>query len=279
MAVSVIVPVHNAADFLGPTLSSIANALESRDQLILVFDSCTDQSVETFLRWRRNQIANIEFEISVKETNCGSVSGSRNVGIELVNREWLTFADHDDRVLPRAYRDMERVGNHEVDVVRAGYIKQVGQDYEVVYPKYSPDMYAFYGIFVWNSLFSVDMIRKNNIEFIAGYGEDYEFNLNIAKVCKSQGFLRKPVYTWMIHGNNQHLSRKPVDFANRVLGIFDRHHEYFHSNHNALAVFVQWVEEYTTHLKIKFPDYDIAADWEKRKDLVSLLDWKLLSSF
>ncbi|TIX89353.1 glycosyltransferase [Rhizobium sp. P44RR-XXIV] len=264
MAISLILPVHNAENFLVETLYSINEALGTGDQLVIIFDNCTDGSVAVFETWRKLNASAIEYEITISVETLGGVAEARNRGIDLADRPWISFVDHDDVVSASIYRDLlaatSRTG---ADVARCGYAKRSKDNVEVFYPDFSPDYYAFFGIFIWNSLFDAELIRGNAIRFVPGYGEDYEFNLRIAQHSKSQTFVKGPLYYWRIHGLNHHLARRPEDFVERVLGMFYRNQTYLSRAPNAGAAFSKWVHDYLVHLRNQFGSAAVDAAIEK----------------
>jgi len=264
MTISLIVPIHNAEQYLQNTLQALDEALGPQDQLIAVFDNCQDRSLSTLERWRDSRHAGERCEVVISETAFGDVAKSRNRGLELADRSWVAFADHDDYVVPTIYEELLRGAEHfNADVVRCGYGVKKPQSLEIVYPDFPPDYYAFFGIFIWNSLFRRELIIENGLRFKPGYGEDYEFNLQIAQYCNHQAFVRKPLYYWNVHGDNHHLARKPEDFLKRAVGIYSRNLVYLQRNPNAGAAFRIWVTNYLTHLRATFGEPQIDAAIKK----------------
>ncbi|MDK4742752.1 glycosyltransferase family A protein [Rhizobium sp. CNPSo 3464] len=278
MAISLILPVHNAENFLIATLYSINEALGAGDQLVIIFDSCTDRSIAVFKEWRELNASSIEYEITTSVETLGGVAEARNRGLDLVDRPWISFIDHDDVISPSIYRDLlASAARADADVARCGFAKCSKEHVEICYPDLSPDYYAFFGIFIWNSLFDTRLIKANGIRFVPGYGEDYEFNLQVAQYCKRQTFVKGPLYFWKIHGLNHHMARRPEDFAERVIGIFNRNHSYLVNAPNAGAAFSKWVYEYITHLRGQFGSVAVDASIEKSGLSASLSQIKSLS--
>lgn len=83
---SVIVPAYNSAEYIRKGLDSIKEQVFTDYELIIVCDSCTDNTEE---------IAR-EYTDKVYVTNCGSAGGARNVGIDNATGEWILFMDDDD---------------------------------------------------------------------------------------------------------------------------------------------------------------------------------------
>ena len=88
---SVIVPAHNAEQFLDKCLHSVryqktGNKPFTDYELIVVCDNCTDDTAE---------IAN-GYADKVITTQYGLDGLARNAGIDAAEGEWILFLDHDD---------------------------------------------------------------------------------------------------------------------------------------------------------------------------------------
>ncbi len=256
MSVSVIIPIHNAAPFLHETLESVYDALVDGDELITVFDNCCDASSTVYEAWRNEkQIAQgADVAFVAHHVNVRSISLSRNIGLDVATRKWVAFVDHDDLVAPEMYKILTSTGDAlRMDVVRCGYAKFCNTVDEVVYPDFSPAYYAFFGIFVWNGVLRRDSIDRYGIRFVPGYGEDYEFNLQLSRVIKSQHFVQNCFYFWRMHNENHHKKRSPSDFVDRVESLIAHCGDYLLACPNAKASFVRWFTDYTEYLNNSFP--------------------------
>jgi glycosyltransferase involved in cell wall biosynthesis len=95
MRVSVIVPAKNAAVFLVEAIVSVLAQGRDVDELIIVDDNSTDESVSIARGFADSRIRVI--------ANCGSgVSAARNTGARAASGDWLMFLDSDDRLRPGA---------------------------------------------------------------------------------------------------------------------------------------------------------------------------------
>ena len=90
---SVIIPVYNAGDKINRCVESILNQPFKDFELILVDDGSTDDSL-----LRCNQFANQYENIRCFHKSNGGPSSARNLGLEKVNGEWVSFIDADDRI-------------------------------------------------------------------------------------------------------------------------------------------------------------------------------------
>ena len=83
---SVIVPEHNSAEFMRKGLDSIRSQTFTDYELIIVCDSCTDNTAEIARKYTDKV-----FEISEKRPG-----KSRNKGLEEATGKWVLFMDDDD---------------------------------------------------------------------------------------------------------------------------------------------------------------------------------------
>ena len=83
---SVIVPAYNSEKYIRNGLNSIKSQTFTDYELIIVCDSCTDDT---------EKIAR-EYTNKVYRSTYGSAGGSRNIGMDHARGEWVLFMDDDD---------------------------------------------------------------------------------------------------------------------------------------------------------------------------------------
>ena len=105
---TVIVPEHNSAEFMRKGLDSIAEQTFRDYELIVVCDSCTDNTAEI----AKSYDSRVP-ELTVLEVEYGKCGLTRNKGLDIARGEWVLFMDDDDWFLH------EFVFENIADVVRA----------------------------------------------------------------------------------------------------------------------------------------------------------------
>lgn len=90
--VSVIMPTHNRAGFVGRAVASVLAQTESDFEFIIVNDASTDGTSELLSRLAR-QDGRIRVITNLQSMGGG---GARNVGIEASSGQWIAFLDDDD---------------------------------------------------------------------------------------------------------------------------------------------------------------------------------------
>lgn len=99
--ISIIVPVYNAANYLGECIESILTQIYTHFELLLIDDGSTDASLDVCYQYKQK-----DSRISVyHHSNCG-VAATRNRGIQLANGKYITFIDADDIVYPEYLRKL-----------------------------------------------------------------------------------------------------------------------------------------------------------------------------
>ncbi|HCD33826.1 MAG TPA: hypothetical protein DER01_15555 [Phycisphaerales bacterium] len=92
-SVTVIIPCHNAQQWLPATLASVAAQTLIPQQVILIADRCTDDSVQL--------ARDYDLPILVLESDFGNAASARNMGIEHAEHPWIALLDADDQWYPQ----------------------------------------------------------------------------------------------------------------------------------------------------------------------------------
>lgn len=100
-SLTIIVPCYNVAEYLHECLDSIRNQSYKYFRILLMDDGSTDETGTIC-----DEYAKMDNRFTViHHDHCGS-SQIRNVGIENVKTEYLTFVDSDDYINPEMYQVM-----------------------------------------------------------------------------------------------------------------------------------------------------------------------------
>ena len=86
--VSVVVPVHDGAEFLAAALASVLSQDEEPAEVIVVDDASTDDSAAIAAR--------ASPRVRVVQGRFGGAAAARNAGVRASSGEVLAFVDHDD---------------------------------------------------------------------------------------------------------------------------------------------------------------------------------------
>ena len=94
---SVVVPAHNAAPYLGAALDSVLAELPANGEVIVVDDGSTDDTPAVLERYR-------DRVRTVRRATSSNPGVARNTGVALAQGDILAFHDADDLVLPGRFR-------------------------------------------------------------------------------------------------------------------------------------------------------------------------------
>jgi glycosyltransferase involved in cell wall biosynthesis len=212
-AISIIVPIYNAEDYLRRCLDSLMKQVKVCYEVILVNDGSTDSSGHIC-----DEYASIYGNISVIHQKNKGISSARNAGMNIANGKWIYFIDSDDFLLDNTlhllysevkkypecdviqgahnvveYARPQQIGLSAIDIARKPYIGKIyQQDYFCnVIQKH---------MFVMNTMFRRDFLESNSLRFDQGifYLEDAEFWIRLLSKhpkCVYTG-IASYVYLW-----------------------------------------------------------------------------------
>jgi len=191
IAVSVIIPMYNAAAHLEQCVASLLAQTLEPCEFIFVNDGSTDtgeQFIESVLEKDRR------FKL-VNQENQG-VSVARNTGLKLAKGDYIGFVDADDFIAKDYFETLYQTAvANDLDVVICNYFyTNAGQNYQskapfeehVIFEKEFIEEKIIAQLIgddtlntIWNKLYKSNLIVGNSIQFPDGValGEDGWFNL------------------------------------------------------------------------------------------------------
>ncbi|MGX9133183.1 bifunctional glycosyltransferase/CDP-glycerol:glycerophosphate glycerophosphotransferase [Rummeliibacillus sp. JY-2-4R] len=123
--VSVIIPVHNTAEFLEACLQSIINQSYDKLQIIIVNDASTDQSAKLIDKFKVED-SRIECITNYKKMGVGF---SRNVAIQSAKGDFVFFVDSDDMLHEKAIEYLMQAS--EPDTIYTGNTVKINKKDEI----------------------------------------------------------------------------------------------------------------------------------------------------
>ena len=208
-AVSIIVPVYNAEDYLGRCVDSILGQEFQDFELLLVNDGSTDSSGKIC-----DDYAAKDKRVYVIHKNNTGVSDTRNMAISHAKGKYLQFVDSDDWLTPDATKLMVRSAeeNH-CDMVITDFYRVAGErvshkgdieedgvmDQETFAACMMENPSDFYYGVLWNKLYRREIVERYHLRMDEeiSWCEDFMFNLEYIRHAKSFYALRTPVYYYL----------------------------------------------------------------------------------
>ena len=213
--ISIIIPVYNAQTYISQCLDSVLGQTMQDFEVIMIDDGSKDDSGKIC-----DLYADKDVRIHVYHRDNQGVSNARNFGMEKASGEYIMFLDSDDYLEKDALEYMLKImETDKADFIGfSRYEEHVEQEYIDVYSLESQNiivntadeylemllqLYMQNKMFceVWNRLYRLDIIRKNEIKFDTNlkYGEDKLFNLCYLHFVYKIVLVDRPLYHYRIY--------------------------------------------------------------------------------
>ena len=192
--ITVVLSVYNTGAYLPKAMDTLMNQTLRDYEIIIVDDGSTDDSgaiCDAQAEGREN--------VRVFHKPNGGLSSARNFGIEHANGDWIIFPDPDDWVEPNYLEGLVAIREkYQADLSVCGhFFFEQGCDHlwnetgkaavfnaaqaldQLMQPK------SFCG-YAWNKLYSMDVIRKNDLRFDTelGMAQDLHFAFRYLRLCQ-----------------------------------------------------------------------------------------------
>ena len=210
--VSIVVPVHNAADCMDRAIESCLSQKRVAVELILVVNGSSDRSQEI-----AEEYAKEDERVKVIVMGEKGVSMARNRGMEAADGDYIGFVDADDYIENDMYSVLCEAIGQETDVVSIceyyiggnGGKRGVTDELFSIGDRKDSIRKAMLGALyenepqimgsVWRFLIPMDVIRVNKIRFDEqlSIGEDMFFLLEILDRIERVRIVNKPLYHYV----------------------------------------------------------------------------------
>lgn len=199
--VSVIVPVYNIEDYLKECLDSLRNQSYRDIEIILIDDGSSDRSGKIC-----DAYAAMDMRIKVIHKENEGVSSARNAGLEIMQGDYVLFADGDDWLDTNMIQELfESMQKSEAQMAICDTYQTDGTNFEVrnlfKYAKnkkifYEKEIYDIikYTATLWNKLIERKCIEDIRFDTKISYGEDLLFLVQILKNVNKIVIVNKPLY-------------------------------------------------------------------------------------
>lgn len=140
MNLSIIMPVHNAEKYLMKCLDSFVKYLSNDDELIIINDCSTDESIKVIKNYQNeNTDKNIILINNDKNIGAGL---SRNKALEIAKGEYIGFIDADDYVDKLYFQNMLKLAEKENSDIVVSDIALVENNKEIKNNIYVNNIYS-----------------------------------------------------------------------------------------------------------------------------------------
>ena len=240
--ISIVIPIYNAEKYLEECLNSIKSQTYKNFEVIMVNDGSKDDSETICMNFLRSDS---RFRYLKKEN--GGVSSARNVGLDNVEGDYITFIDADDWV-DENYLDLliTTVKKNHSDIVVSSY-KQFNNidifylrayslqekyllnfermnrdDFLTIFPKLMSTNVCFNNAVA--KLFRKELVNDLRFDTSIKYGEDLDFYFRLYLNVDSISYVDEPTYVYRMHGDST-TSNFNQEHAEQELTIFKQMYE------------------------------------------------------
>lgn len=142
--ISIIVPIYKVEDFIHTCIQSILNQTYTNWELILVNDGSPDNCPQIC-----DDYAAKDQRIKVIHKSNGGVASARNLGLDNMSGEYVTFLDSDDFFHPDYLENLLKLSiQHSADIVQCGFIRGVEKTFPIINKKQEIKMVDNYDVFL-----------------------------------------------------------------------------------------------------------------------------------
>ena len=207
VAVSIIMPTYNQAEFVTKAIKSIIDQKFDDWELIIINNFSSDGTLDKIKEFNDLRIQVYNYK------NNGIIAAARNLGINKAKGKYLAFLDSDDYWTPYKLSECKRfLEENNYDIVCHGeeWITLNGKSIRRMF--YGPDKAAetFSLIFNRNALStSAVFLKKNIIEDVRGFNtdpkykmvEDYDLWIRLSVRNFKFGFIKKILGVYVVHNS------------------------------------------------------------------------------
>ena len=199
--ITIIVPAHNAAQYIKECLNSIYEQTCKSIATIVVNDGstdCTEQIVRGFAD------THSDFDIKLINASSKGAAGARNLGIRYAETRYVGFIDADDVIDKNMFQSMLAIANEYcADLVTCDFYWcfETNKKRQSL-PKEVTELSMFQSGWAapWNKLYRRSVLVEHDINFTEGLTyEDTAFYLKCIPYCKIIKHINKPYVFWRQH--------------------------------------------------------------------------------
>lgn len=203
MKISLVIPVYNKGYILERCLRSVYSQTRKPDQVIIVNDGSTDNSLAIINKFVNDYM--LSSDVLIVNTENGGVSKARNIGICKSKHEYITFLDSDDEWDSNYLEDMTNFISLNPDGAIFGCLHRENiNDLTIIHQNSKVDFSGEIDFFKLSKVFSIVnsskvIIKKSYVLTClfpenSAYGEDLFVWIKIA-LCGKCYFLNKELVT------------------------------------------------------------------------------------
>lgn len=227
-SLSIVIPIHNAENFLDECLESVSKISLDSLKILLIVNASTDSSLDKCQIW-----ANKDTRFEIFCTKEPGVSNARNIGLKNSNSDYITFLDADDYIDAEAFVDSfkqckeanadisfsayYRVQNGKAKIIQVPLENRIFNKAEItseiIQQRLAPNI-NFLGV-VWRSFFKRSVLQDIEFNQKLAYQEDVDFITKASLKATTAIIIPKPYYYYRINNKSANGNTKVNSSKNR----------------------------------------------------------------
>ncbi len=216
--VSVVIPSHNGARFVGETIESVLGQTHPTIETIVVDDGSTDDTPRVVGAYADR----VRY---VRQANVGPAA-ARNTGLRMARGAYVTFLDHDDRLRPTAVARRAALLDDRADVGVAycgwRYVDGLGRPLPPTgWPRREGDVLA--DLILGNLITpSAALARRELVDAVGGFdatlagGEDWDLWLRVSRAGARWACIDEALLDYRVHPASRSQSGVERQLTNRL---------------------------------------------------------------
>lgn len=268
--ITVIIPVYNVERYIRQCLDSVINQTYKDLEIILIDDGSEDNSGKICDEYQSR-----DSRIKVIHKENGGQAEARNIGLDMMQGEYVAFVDSDDFIELDMYENMYlQIKRNNADCVVCGYNKCVEekiQGYKLknnvttgkkILNNYFEDLWEFWYV-VWNKLYKKSVFKDNRF-YVGKKHEDNFISHRILYASNVVVCMEKIYYNYIVReGSTMGKEYNPqrLDDAEAYL-----ERAVFYNEHNLSEKMVEWnINNYFYFLWISYMRGGMKKEFRKRR--------------
>lgn len=248
--ISVIVPVYNGQETIERCINSILSQTYQDIEIIVINDGSSDDTIHILEALERK-----DDRIIVKTIENQGVSHARNVALDMVTGEYVTFVDSDDFVDREMYSTlMNSITENNVKIAHCSYINvypngnevPVGNTGKIVLQNHDEALsYLIQGKMfaggIWNKLYSSELFSDIRFDETIRFNEDILLNYFLFDKAEESVYVDKAFYYYVAndtsatHTISSVVSRENVVTVARIIEKESKDKPYYNYAKRKLA--------------------------------------------
>ena len=230
--ISIIIPIYGVEDCIERCIESLVKQTYKNIEIILVDDGSKDNCPRIIDEWAQR-----DGRIIPMHKENGGQSSARNLGLEIMRGEYVSFVDGDDWVEPQYIEQLYKSVSTFNTLISVGLFQRVKGEKIQKEPFFKGNEGEFYScstqqavcyflekfIAVWGKLYHVSLLK--NLRFPIGrLAEEYKLQLEILKKVEEVSFCNYHLYNYRVRANSDSHFIRPKYMVDNIQAINEAYH-------------------------------------------------------